>query len=261
MKVSEVKIGMKVNIPTTKLGMISYRSAVIEATKHPFLYVVGFANIDGNRVVILSNVEFDRERGGDPFFASELTQFGDTGRKVGSIVQIRTNLSAGQSYDTGVHFARSMVPYMGRVTTITLVRDNGLGYELDIDGGFWNWSPSMVEDVVEIESYECIKAFPGTKVGDVILSSTHPQEYFTSDYFKPVVPNILPKYDLQEYEMEIVGNSVKWGCKTFTKKQIKQVINFVSEFNSMDLHIGIKYNKEYEEINVDKLQAIYDSLK
>ena len=260
MRVSEVKIGMKVNIPTTKFGESIFRSTVVEATKHPFLYVIGFTNIDGKRAVILSNVEFDRERGGDFFFASELTQYEGTGRKVGSTVRIRADLVAGNKYDDGIHFTHSMKVYRGRVATITFVRDSGLGYALDIDGSDWNWSPSMVEDV-EIESYECIKAFPGTKVGDVILSSIHPQEYFTSDYFKPVVPNVLPKYNLQGYTMEIAGNCVKWGCKTFTKKQIGQVIKFVSEFNSMDLHIGLKYTGEYEEIDVDQLQAIYDSIK
>lgn len=259
MKVSEVKIGMKVNIPTTKLGESIFYSAVVAATKQPFLYVVGFTNIDGKRVVALGDDKFDRGRG-DYFFASELTQYEDTERKVGSTVRIRTDLVTENQYDDGIHFTHSMKVYKGRVATITFVRDNGLGYELDIDGQCWNWSPSMVEDV-EIESYECIKAFPGTKVGDVILSRNYPQEYFTSDYFKPVVPNILPKYDLQGYEMEIVGNCVKWGCKTFTKKQIGQVIDFVNEFNSMDLGIGIKYLKEYEEIDINQLQVIYDSIK
>jgi hypothetical protein len=250
---------MKVNIPTTKLGESIFHSAVVAATKQPFLYVVGFTNIDGKRVVALGDEKFDRGRG-DFFFASELTQYEDTERKVGSIVRIRADLVAGNHYDDGISFNSSMKVYRGRVATITFVRDNGLGYELDIDGQCWNWSPSMVEDV-EIESYECIKAFPGTKVGDVILSRNHPQEYFTSDYFKPVVSNILPKYNLQGYEMEIAGNCVKWGCKTFTKKQIGQVIKFVSEFNSMDLHIGLKYTGEYEEIDVDQLQAIYNNLK
>lgn len=73
--------------------------------------------------------------------------------KVGDKVKIREDLIVYESYmgegtvsDT---FTHGMRPYLGKIATITMVRDHVGKYKLDIDGGDWSWTLDMLEDVEE----------------------------------------------------------------------------------------------------------------
>ena len=73
--------------------------------------------------------------------------------KVGDKVKIREDLIVDVRYDgeRGYKdtFVDEMVPYLGKIATITMVRDRVGKYKLDIDGGDWAWTLDMLEDVEE----------------------------------------------------------------------------------------------------------------
>lgn len=272
MKVSEIQIGMKVNIPTVKLNGKDRieTSVIIKRNTNPFLYVTGFENsVYGKRGVILHYTPDDRN--GDFFYASDLTPYDEIGvlsarPAVGSQVMIRPDLQE-KEYINGIYAVRSMMEYRGKIATVKY-HSGGYrgGVHLDIDNGAWNWSFDMLTNVTEIEHYECIKAFPGAKVGDILLPTSHPVEYFIPEYFKPVykVTNPIPKIEFEGYTIGISEDykTVNWGCKEFTKDELKQVIDFVSFFNERDLGIGLKYvRNKFTEINIDQLKHLYKILK
>ena len=63
--------------------------------------------------------------------------------KVGDKVRVRKDLIAGHFYDYTTSFIPDMRKYMGKIATIR--RKYSYAYSLDIDGGCWNWSESMLE--------------------------------------------------------------------------------------------------------------------
>ena len=260
MKLEDVKVGMKVKIPTTKMEEDVVMSTVVRRAKNDkqdFLYV---ARIDDN-IIVLNNLFNDDS--GDYFYASDLVPYSKACTEkppIGAKVKIIDDLGQ-QDYINGVACVSSMLKYAGRNATVT--KHNGKGVYLDIDGHGWSWAYDMLEPAdLNIVKYKCIKEFPGTKVNDELeFVAALGHDYYLPEYFTPIYENPIPKIEFQGYELKVDGNRVNWGCKSFSKEEIKSVIDFVKVFNKMDLKIGLKHTQDnFDEINVDELEQLYKVL-
>jgi hypothetical protein len=259
MKIEDIRIGMKVKIPTTKWGKEISHSVVVNRAKkagQDFLFVNGK---DGE-IVILNETD-QTERNGDYFVANDLTPYSNvlsSKPKIGTQVKISNSLEQ-KHYANGIVCTPSMLKYQGSIATV--VSYNTHGVNLDIDGGHWSWDYDMLESP-EIVKYKCIKAFPGVKVGDEVdFDAKQGQDYYSDEYFTPVFENPIPKIEFQGYELNVEGNRVNWGCKSFSKEEIKSVIDFVKVFNEMDLQIGLKHNQDnFDAIEIIKLEQLYKTL-
>jgi hypothetical protein len=246
-------IGTKIKIPVTKHGESNYHSVVVNRAKNKlqdFLYITEYIEED-NLITLNDVLELNL---GDYFNINELVQHWD----VGSMVKIKTNLIPGNIYGLN-SFVDSMDGYMGKKAQIIGIGE--CGYRLNIDDGEWWWTSEMFESEIRILKYKCIKSFPGVNVGDVVDSTNHSLEYFDPEYFSFMTEET--PVNIQNYTSNFNSDgTVSWGCKKFNKEQIKQVIDFVEQFNRMDLDIGIRHtNNEFDKINAHDLRNIYTKMR
>ncbi len=89
--------------------------------------------------------------------------------KVGDKVRIKEDLKAYFNYN-GCYFASEMEKYKGKTAVIKFFsikngekNANNYRYELDIDGGMWSWSSSMLEKVEDKKHFKSLpRDFTGT---------------------------------------------------------------------------------------------------
>jgi hypothetical protein len=261
MKIEDIKVGMKVKIPTTKQGSHNFCSAVMRRAaeeRQDFLFVI---RIKGNTIV-LSNID-DETKGGDHFLASDITPYSKVFTEKparGTKVRIVSDLEQRQ-YMNGIACVPDMLGYMGKIATVT--GHNSKGVYLDIDSHSWSWAADMLESLeLDIIKYKCIKEFPGSKVGDEVeFVEALGHDYYLPEFFTPIYENPIPEIEFQGYPLQFNDDGVKWGCKSFSKEEIKSVIDFVKVFNKKDLKIGLKYTQDnFDEINVGELEQLYKAL-
>ena len=96
--------------------------------------------------------------------------------KVGDKVKIKEDLKVDCEYDNGCYFALEMEKYKGKTAVIKndhilayfngnwkIENANDYRYKLDIDGGDWYWSSSMLEKVEDKKHFKSLpEDFSGT---------------------------------------------------------------------------------------------------
>lgn len=94
--------------------------------------------------------------------------------KVGDKVRIKGDLKVGCEYNNGCTFISEMEKYKGKTAVIkyfyiplylnnTVENANEYRYSLDIDGGEWSWSSSMLEKVEDKKHFKSLpRYFTGT---------------------------------------------------------------------------------------------------
>lgn len=175
--------------------------------------------------------------------------------KVGDKVRIKEDLKVGCEYNDGCYFDSEMEKYKGKIAVVKSYRiplhlngnvknANNYRYKLDIDGGDWYWSSSMLE---KVEDKKHFKSLPRDFTG-------------TIDVEKGFITNITEKEILDEAEKEYLSAVIKPFKKRIVSIILKKLIVkrgsvFVCiELNNKDFIVlpNFKQGTMYKNMEIDR---------
>lgn len=161
--------------------------------------------------------------------------------KVGDKVRIKEDLKVGCEYNGSCCFALGMEKYKGKTAVIknghipvylndAVENANNYRYELDIDYGYWWWSPSMLE---KVEDKKHFKSLPRDFTGTIDVEKGF----------------IVKKEILDEVEKEYLGAVIRPFKERIANIQKKiKIAKYIDEYILINMrdneHIVLPYFKK-----------------
>jgi len=189
-----------------------------------------------------------------------------TNVKIGQSYTIRTDIKRGVESSKGVAFISDMESYRGKTGTVTSV--NNKGVRLDIDGGNYNWAPEFFmsdkPNQGDLVMVECIKSYPGCPYDlNTPFNTQYDPLFDNPDFFR--VTKLAQKIEIEGYESSITpGSGVNWGCRSFTKEEMKTIVDAFNIIDGKELgiqvgRIGANIDSD-KMINIRALNALYQAI-
>jgi hypothetical protein len=104
----------------------------------------------------------------------------------------------------------------------------------------------------------CKKAFPGVKVGDKFNMGEKPAEFFDEEYFDFIPTISTPNVQICGYEVEFEKNLIKWGCRRFSVKEVKTILEAIKILEEKELEFRLGYDSKHTKVTVSDLNHILE---